>query len=259
MEYNSILFEKREKTAIITFNRPESMNAIAPVLMDEVQDALQIINEDTEIGCAIVTGAGKAFMAGADLKLFSMSDSSQSKSYNDRIIAMNNAFDRLRVPVIAAINGYAMGGGLELALACSIRVASTKAKMALPEVKLGIIPGSGGTQRLPRLIPRGRALKLLLTGDSIDAKEAYFMGVVDDVTEPDELLPFCLAMAERINMNGPFAVEMVKKCVGVGMNMAFEEAMEYTTVQISTLKNTSDSSEGARAFTEKRPPIFKRQ
>lgn len=258
MKYNSITYEKVNRTAIITFNTPETMNAISANMMDEVQHALHDIEQDTSIGCAIVTGNGRAFMAGADLKLFRESSSEESTAYNNKIIQMNHSFENLRVPVIAAINGYAMGGGFELALSCTMRFASQRAKLALPEVKLGIIPGSGGTQRLPRIIPKGRAMRLLLTGETITAEEAYRLGVVDEVTESDELLPACLSLADKINANAPLAVEMAKKCVNVGLNMAFAEAMEYTDVQIKTLKHSSDAKEGPLSFVEKRAPVYKR-
>lgn len=259
MEYNNIKLEINDGIAIITFNRPETMNAMTEELMEETRDALSCINRDLTVRVAIVTGEGKAFMAGANLKVIGDMPLEENTAYNNKIIAMINDFNRCRVPVIAAINGFAFGGGLELSLACAIRIASKKAKMGLPEVGLGILPGAGGTQRLPRLIPQGRALKLLLTGDTLTADDAFQIGIVDEVAEPDELMSVCVSLAQRIASKPPLSVEIIKDCVINGAEMDLDHAIKYTSSQLEKLVVSDDFQEGIKSFLEKREGHFNRK
>jgi enoyl-CoA hydratase/carnithine racemase len=180
-EYKTIILEKKEGIGYITLNRPEVFNAISQELIDEFSDALEEVNKDYEIRVLILTGAGEGFQAGADIRELSVMTPMSILRWNEGVLRNNAKLEKLRQPVIAAINGLAMGGGLELALSCSIRIAVAGAKLALPEVKLGIIPGTGGTQRLPRLIGKGKAYELLLTGDTITAEEALNIGLVKKV------------------------------------------------------------------------------
>ncbi len=259
MEYkNSIKLEIKESIAILTFNTPETMNAMTEELMSETMEALKAINKDLSIRAAIVTGSGKAFMAGANLKEIGSMPLEVNTEYNDKIISMVQAFNHLRVPVIAAMNGYAFGGGLELALGCTIRIASSKCKMGLPEVGLGILPGAGGTQRLPRLIPQGRAMYLLLTGETIDAQKAYEMGIVDEVTDPENLIDRCFAIAKTIASKAPLSVEIIKNCVVNGLEMDIDHAIQYTSRQLEKLVVSNDFQEGIASFLEKRSPKFSR-
>ena len=256
MDYKEIIYERRGPVAVITFNRPTAMNAISMRMLDEFMDAIQVMRSDPTLVVAVITGAGRAFMAGADLKEVSRYTREESKVYNDRIISSFSQIEQLDIPVIAAINGFAFGGGMELTLACTMRFAAQSAKMALTEVKLGIMPGAGGTQRLPRLIQRSKALRILLTGDTLTADEACRLGVVDEVVPDEELLDFCLALAERIGANAPLSVKGIKNAVTTGADMPLAQALAYTDRILSTLAFSPDALEGPTAFAQKRKPKF---
>lgn len=259
MEYTVIQVTRKGGVGLITLSSPENRNALTEQLMVEVRDALAEFGRDTGIRCVILTGSGKAFMAGANLKAVGQLSVEENAAYNSRILAMTREAANLRVPVIAAINGYAFGGGLELALACTLRIASEKALMGLPEVGLGILPGAGGAQRLPRLIPMGRAMKLMLTGETVTAQEALEAGIIEEVTPPEELLPRAFALAEQIAGRAPLAVEAIKDCVLAGADLPLEEAMAYTCKSLKGLTDTEDFREGIASFLEKRPPVFRRK
>jgi len=255
--YKTIIVEKKEGIGILTLNRPEVFNAISQELIDEMRDALLNINLDDEIKVLIITGAGKGFQAGADIKELSEMSPISILRWNEGLVRVIAALEKLRQPVIAAINGLALGGGLELALGCQIRIAVAGAKLGLPEVKLGIIPGTGGTQRLPRIIGKGRAYEMLLTGDPIDAQEGLRIGLINQVVPKGEALKAAEEMAQKIVCNGPLALELCKDAVEIGMDLPLEQAVQYSQKNCITCFSTEDMKEGTTAFIEKRKAEFK--
>ncbi|MCP4623368.1 MAG: crotonase [bacterium] len=254
--YQTIRIENKGGIGFLTLNRPEVRNAFSRQMIDELQQALTAIDIDNEMRVLIITGAGHAFQAGADISELRRMQPLDILRWNEGIVRINAALEKLRQPVIAAINGAALGGGLELAIACTLRVAATSAVMGLPEVKLGIIPGTGGTQRLPRLIGKGRAAELLLTGKIIDARQALEMGLVNQVTEDDNLMPAAENLAAQILVNAPLAVELAKDALEVGKDLPLEQAVQYSQKNCVTCFSTSDMQEGMTAFLEKRKPRF---
>jgi len=257
-DYKTIILEKNEEgIGTLTLNRPEVFNAISEELIAEVLDALRTVNADGDIKVLIITGAGKGFQAGADIRELNRMGIVEILRWNEGFLRVNANVEKLRQPVIAAINGLALGGGLELALACSIRIAAEGAKLGLPEVKLGIIPGTGGTQRLPRVVGKGRAYEILLTGDPIDAAEALRIGLVNKVVPRGEAVKAAEEMARRIIVNGPFAVEMCKDAVEIGMECPLEQAVQYSQKNCIACFGTEDMKEGTTAFIEKRKANFK--
>jgi enoyl-CoA hydratase/carnithine racemase len=253
----TIRFEKRNNIGYIILKRPEVRNAFNQVMIDEIQEALRRIDKDEDIRVLIITGEGKAFQAGADIAELSRMKPMDLLRWNEGIVRINDSLERLRQPVIAAINGAAMGGGLELAISCTLRVMAENAKLGLPEVKLGIIPGTGGTQRLPRLIGKGKAAELLLTGDAIGAKEAYDMGLVNKVAPEGQVVRAAEELADRILQNGPIAVEMAKDALEIGKDLPLAHAVQYSQKNCVTCFSTEDMKEGMAAFLEKRRPQFK--
>ncbi len=253
----TITFEKKDRLGILTLNRPEVMNAFNEVMISELRRVQDEINSDEGIGVLIVTGAGKAFQAGADIEELSRMTPMEILRWNEGLLRVNASMETLRQPVIAAINGITMGGGLELALACTLRVAADSAKFALPEVKLGIIPGTGGTQRLPRLIGKGRAAELVLTGDIIKAEEALNIGLVNQVVPNEEVMQAAEKLAGRILSNAPIAVEMAKDAMEKGLDLPLEQAVQYSQKNCVLCFSTEDMKEGTSAFLEKRKPEFK--
>ena len=240
----------------MTLKRPEALNALSQSLLEELAEIPELVQQDPEVRAVIFTGEGKAFAAGADLKeIAAIKDPFMGREYalfGQRVFAEIAA---LPVPTIAAINGYALGGGLELALACDLRVAAKTAKLGLPEVGLGLIPGFGGTQRLPRLIGRGRALDLIFTGRHVDAEEALFLGLVNRVAE--DALEEAKKLAQKILKNAPIALALAKESVVRGEGLDLAEALEIEADLFGYAAATEDMKEGVRAFLEKRPPSFK--
>jgi enoyl-CoA hydratase len=259
MSYNLITFEASEDgIALVTVSRPEKLNALNAAVMGELDDAFRRVETDTAVRGLILTGAGeKAFIAGADIGELPVGGALAAREMCLRGQAVLRRLERMRKPSIAAINGYALGGGLELALCCTLRVASGNAKLALPEIKLGIMPGYGGTQRLLRLVGRGRALEMLLTGGLIDAGEAYRIGLVSHVVLQTELLDFSRALLGRIFENAPLAVASILEAVDTGLNAGLEEGLRFEAAVFGTLAATEDAVEGTHAFLEKRKPVFK--
>ena len=255
--YKTILVEKKEGIGYLTLNRPEVRNAFNQEMIDEIRDALRLIDRDEETRVLIITGAGKAFQAGADIAELSIMKPMELLRWNEGVVRINAALEKLRQPVIAAINGAAMGGGMELAISCTLRVIAESAKMALPEVKLGIIPGTGGTQRLPRLIGKGRAAEIVLTGGLIDAAEAHRIGLVNKVVPHGEALGAAEKLAKEIIANAPIAVELAKDALEVGKDLPLEQAVQYSQKNCVTCFSTEDMKEGMAAFLEKRKPDFK--
>ncbi|MGB7750883.1 MAG: enoyl-CoA hydratase-related protein [Candidatus Acidiferrales bacterium] len=257
MAYDNLLFEVGEQIARITFNRPNVLNALNRKTMDELGDCLKKVRADDAIRVLILTGAGeKAFIAGADINELSQQTPVNGREftlYGQEII---HRLETLGKPAIAAINGFALGGGCELALACTLRVASRNAKLGQPEVKLGIIPGYGGSQRLPRLCGKGVAHELILTGEMITADEALRVGLVNRVVEPGELLATAEAIAKKIIANAPVAVKYALEAVERGMEMPQEEGLYLEATLFGLCCATQDMREGTRAFLEKRSPKF---
>jgi enoyl-CoA hydratase len=255
--YKTIRLDRKDGIGYLTLNRPDVRNAFNQEMIDELRDALRCIDRDEEIRVLIVTGAGRAFQAGADIAELSVMSPMDILRWNEGIVRINADLEKLRQPVIAAINGPAMGGGLELAISCTLRVIVESAKMALPEVKLGIIPGTGGTQRLPRLIGKGRAAELLLTGGVVNAPDALDMGLVNKVAPDGKVVEAAEELARRIMANAPIAVEMAKDALEIGKDLPLEHAVQYSQKNCVTCFSTEDMKEGMTAFLEKREAHFK--
>ncbi|MBR9989787.1 MAG: enoyl-CoA hydratase/isomerase family protein [Gemmatimonadetes bacterium] len=253
-----LLDREADGIAIITVNRPDKLNALNAGTVRELDRVLREARDDDSIRVIILTGAGeKAFVAGADIAELSRMGPIDGVSVSREGQATFRMIEALPKPVIGAINGFALGGGLELALACHIRIASTRAKFGLPEVKLGIIPGYGGTIRLPRLVGRGRALELMLTGDMIDTEEAYRIGLVNRVAEPEALLDAARVMARKMIANGPIAIALALESVDRGMSTTIDDAQVLESNLFGLLASTDDMREGMTAFLEKRKAEFK--
>jgi len=257
-ELKFVKLESRDSIAVITINRPDKLNALNADTVNELRSALEQVASDNNTRAVILTGAGeKAFVAGADIaelaKMNPLSGIEVSRQGQDTFRFM----ETMRKPVIAAVNGFALGGGLELALACHFRVASENAKFGLPEVKLGIIPGYGGTVRLPRVVGRGRALELILTGEMIDAQEAHRIGLVNHVYPQAELMAAAEQLAQKIAANGPVAIALAIEAVDHGYHASTEDALRLEANLFGLLASTADMREGMGAFLEKRKANFK--
>ena len=257
MSYQNILIAKEHNIAIITINRPEKLNALNKVTIAELHHAFSTLEVLQDVRAIILTGSGdKAFVAGADIAEFaefSVEEGIQLSAQGHETLF--NFVENLRVPVIAAINGFALGGGLELAMACHIRVASDNAKMGLPEVSLGVIPGYGGTQRLPQLIGKGRALEIILSAGMISAEEAYRMGLVNHLVKQFELLDFCNEIAQKIIKNSPAAISRAIHAVNASYREG-ENGFETEIKSFGKCFGTVDFKEGTKAFLEKRKAVF---
>ena len=257
VELKYVLVESRGEVAVITVNRPDKLNALNAETVNELRTALEQVADDDAVRAVLLTGAGeKSFVAGADIaelaQMTPLSGIDVSRQGQDAF----RFLEMMRKPVIAAVNGFALGGGLELALACHFRLASENAKFGLPEVKLGIIPGYGGTVRLPRVVGRGRALELMLTGDMIDAQEAYRIGLVNHVYPQSELLAAAEQLAKKIASNGPVAVALAIEAVDNGYHASTEDALRLEANLFGLLASTKDMREGMGAFLEKRKANF---
>lgn len=260
MNFENLLFEERGALALVTVNRPKVLNALNMATMSELREAFTAIRGDVATRVAILTGAGeKAFVAGADIGELNKQDPVQAKEYTHRGQAVLDLIENLGKPVICAVNGFALGGGCEIAMACSFRIASENAKFGQPEVKLGIIPGYGGTQRLPRLVGKGVAMQLVLAGEMISAQEALRIGLVNEVVAPAELMPRCEAIAQKIIANAPLAVQYCMEAVNKGMDVPLHEGLYLEAVLFGLACATEDKKEGTSAFLEKRVPQFKGQ
>ncbi|HEU5467567.1 MAG TPA: enoyl-CoA hydratase-related protein [Gemmatimonadales bacterium] len=257
MTYQTLLFDVKDGVAVVTINRPDKLNALNDQVMAELADAAERIATDPAIKGAILTGAGpKSFVAGADI-----SDLAKQGPFDGKARAMRGqgVLRRLETcgkPVIAAVNGFALGGGCELAMACHIRIASENAKFGQPEVKLGIAPGYGGTQRLPRLVGKGVALQLILTAEMIDAAEAYRIGLVNKVVPANELMAETEKMLRGILSMGPLAVRLSMEAIDHGLEMTLDEGLLLEANHFGLLAATQDTKEGLSAFLEKRPAKF---
>jgi enoyl-CoA hydratase len=253
--YQTLIYEKKDQIGILTINRPQKLNAISSELTAELRRFLDEIEGDEDLRILIITGAGdKAFVAGADINELIERDAKGGRKISRERQEIFSRIENLQVPVIAAINGYALGGGLELALACSIRVCSEKAQFGAPEVKLGIIPGDGGTQRLPRLVGPGRAMEMILTGNFIDAQEAYRIGLVNKVFPASELMEKAFELAQQIAALPPLAVRYAKDAVNGSQENLTGYVLESYLHALSC--TTQDKQEGVAAFLSKRKGKF---
>ena len=258
MSYENILLEKKSAIAYVTINRPAKLNALNMATMEELRAAFIDIKSDTATRIVILTGSGdKAFIAGADIGELSKNGAVTGKEYTHRGQSVLDLIENLGKPVIAAINGFALGGGCELAMACTMRLASENAKLGQPEVKLGIIPGYGGSQRLPRLVGKGLAMQLVLTGEMITAQEAHRIGLVNEITAAAELIPRAEAIAKKIIANAPLAVQYAMEAVNHGIETTLSEGLYLEAALFGVCCATEDKQEGTTAFLEKRPPNFK--
>ena len=258
MTFETILLEKKNSIAYVTINRPKVLNALNMATMEELRAAFHDIKNDAGIRVVILTGSGeKAFVAGADISELAKQDAVSGKMYAHKGQSVLNLIENLGKPVIACINGFALGGGCELALACTMRLASDNAKLGQPEVKLGIIPGYGGSQRLPRLIGKGLAMQHILAGEMITSQEAHRIGLVNEVTTPAELIPRAEAIAAKIIANAPLAVQYAMEAVNKGMEMTLAEGLFLEASLFGVCCATEDKKEGTAAFLEKRPAVFK--
>ena len=258
MEYTNILFEVRNKIAFVSFNRPDKLNALNEATLSELKYCFESIKKNEGVNAVVVTGKGeKAFVAGADIAELHKLDVVSAKTFAEYGQQVFNLIEKLGKPVIAAVNGYALGGGCELALACHIRLASDRAKFGQPEVNLGVIPGYGGTQRLTRLINSGRSAELILTGDLIDANKAYEIGLVSKVYPAEELIGKATELAEKISSKGQVAVRMALRSIVSCDDIPDSEGQNLESSLFSICCGTEDFKEGTLAFLEKRKPNFK--
>jgi enoyl-CoA hydratase len=257
MAFENLLYEKRNGIGYVTVNRPEKLNALNRRTMDELRKCFEGIERDDEVRAVILTGAGeKAFVGGADINELAVQTPVEGKETSVRGQKILDLIEHLGKPVIAAINGYALGGGCELALACTIRIASENARLGQPEVKLGIIPGYAGTQRLPRLVGKGCALEMVLSGDPISAAEAYRIGLVNQVVSAQDLIATAEKLAQKILANAPLAVKFALEAVNHGLEMTEAEGQFLEANLFGLCCTTADMKEGTRAFLEKRPARF---
>jgi enoyl-CoA hydratase len=258
MEFKYIIYEKSEAIATITLNRPEALNAFSKEVEDEVLQALEDIRNDENTRVVILTGAGeKAFSSGADIKAMKGMNALKARELSLRGEKICNALENLEKPVIAAINGYALGGGLEVAMACDIRIASENARMGQTEINIGLIPGWGGTQRLTRLIGRTKAKELVFTGKMIDAKTAEQLGILNMVVPADKLKETVRQFAAELAQKAPVALKVAKALINKGAEISLDAAITLEREGFGVVASTEDLQEGVSAFTEKRKPIFK--
>ena len=258
MNYEIIRVEKRALLAIVTLDRPKVLNALNAATFDELDAAFDELALDKEIRVVLLTGAGeKAFAAGADIRELAAVDAGDGKAFSLRGQAVLRKIETLGKPVIACVRGFALGGGCELAMACTLRIAADDAKFGQPEVKLGVVPGYGGSQRLPRLVGRGGALKLLLSGAIIDAREALRIGLVDEVVPAPELMQRAEALANAIAAQAPLAIAETLRLVDEGLSLPLDVALEREAESFGHLCDTADKAEGTQAFLEKRAPVWR--
>jgi len=258
MSWKNLLVEKEDNIAVLAINRPDSLNALNAETFHELVAAADAFAYDKQIRAIILTGAGdKAFVAGADIAYMQDMTALEAKEFGLLGQRVMNRIRKLEKPVIAAINGYALGGGCELAMSCDIRIAADTAKFGQPEVNLGVTPGFAGTQRLPRLVGKGIAKEILLTGDIFDAQEAFRIGLVNRVVPAAELMDYTRAMARKIAAKSQVAVRLIKEAVNEGLEMDLDKAMAHEANLFGLCFSSEDQKEGMKAFLEKRKPVFK--
>src|SRR5213082_1317353 len=256
--FENLRLDTKNQIAYVTIDRPKVLNALNMATMGELRSVFTQLKDDREVRVVILTGAGeKSFVAGADIGELQKNNPVEAKEYTHRGQAVLDLIENLGKPVIACINGFALGGGCEIAMACTMRLAGENAKLGQPEVKLGIMPGYGGTQRLPRLVGKGVAMQLVLSGDMISAQEAYRIGLVNEVVAAAELIPRAEAIAQKILANAPLAVQYAMEAVNKGMEMTLAEGLCLEATLFGVCCATEDKTEGTTAFLEKRAAQFK--
>ena len=258
MEYKTLLYEKKERIGIITINRPKRMNALNSTVLEEFNQVLSEIEGDDDVKVVIITGNEKCFAAGADItEISELATPLDAHVFIKNAQSTFNRIEDLEKPSIAAIAGPALGGGCELSMACDLRIAAENAMIGLPEIKLGVLPGGGGTQRLPRLVGLTKAKELLYTGDFIDAKEAYRIGLVNKVVPVESLMDEAIKMAKKMVAQPGVALKVIKNVVNTGINVDLRTGLAVEARGFEILCSTEDRIEGVKAFLEKRKPVFK--
>lgn len=253
MTFDNLLLERDGAVAILTFNRPKVLNALNAALLADLERALDALASDTTVGAIILTGAGeKAFVAGADINELAVLTPARGKEHARHGQRIFDRIEHLGKPVVAAINGFALGGGCELAMACTMRIAADSARLGQPEINLGIVPGYAGSQRLPRLVGKGRALEILLTGDMVTAQRAYEIGLVNQVVPAAELMPAARKLAATLASKAPIATRYILEAVNHGLDMPLAQGQFLETSLFGAIASTDDTKEGTRAFLEKR-------
>ncbi|MFZ4453553.1 enoyl-CoA hydratase/isomerase family protein [Salibacterium aidingense] len=258
-KYNHIDIDKKENTAWITLNDPKTLNALSSEMVVELDHAVRDVETDPSMKVILFTGTGKAFIAGADIEQMKSLDPLAAVEFSERTTNLYKKIEDSSKVYIAAVNGFALGGGCELSLACDLRVASEKAKFGLPETSLGIIPGGAGTQRLPRLVGPGAAKEIIFTGDMISAERAYEIGLVNKVVKPEHLISEGSELAAKILKNGATAIRFAKKSMNKGMELDIEIGTELEKNLFGLCFATEDQKEGMTAFVEKRPAVFTKE
>lgn len=254
---NLVIIEKTDKIALLRINRPEAMNSLDAVMLHEINTAVDQAAADPEVEVILFIGEGKAFVAGADIAAMSTMDEEDGMALGILGQQVFRKIETLNKPTIAVVNGFALGGGCELAMACDMRIASTRAKFGQPEVGLGITPGFSGTQRLPRLVGKAKACELILTGDIIQAEEAARIGLVNKVVPPEELMEEAMALAGRILKNAPLAVQFSNRAIKSGLETDIDTGIGLEAELFAQCFSTEDQKEGMKAFLEKRKPFFR--
>lgn len=257
MNYENIIYEKKDGIGYVTMNRPKALNALNTDVLAELDHVFREIDRDDEVRVAIITGEGRSFVAGADIAQMADLNGTEGRDMTIQGQHVMELIESINKPVIAAVNGFALGGGNELSMACDIRIASEKAKFGQPEVNLGIIPGYGGTQRLPRLVGKGMAKKLIYSAEMINAEEAYRIGLVDQVVPAEELMSTAENLAKTIMEKAPIAIKMAKVAINNGMQCDVKTGVQFEAESYTSTFVSEDRVEGMKAFVEKRPAEFK--
>lgn len=256
MEFTTIKLQKKAGYSIITLNRPDKLNALNKQLFTDLDNAITDIELDDEVRALLITGEGKAFAAGADIKELNACDGRSGKHFSEFGSNVMARLEAMTIPVVAAVNGFALGGGCELAMSCHIRYASSNAKMGQPEVNLGILPGYGGTQRLTRLVGVAKAMELNLSGDMIDAEEAKRIGLVNEIYSEDELLPKSIEFIEKVISKSPIAIKGIIEAVSSSTKLSLKEGLQFESRKFGEVCGSEDFKEGTLAFLEKRKANF---
>ena len=257
MTYEYVICNIEDRLAIVTINRPKMLNSLNRDVIKDILNCMKEIQQNNLADCVIITGAGRAFIAGVDIGVMVEMQGWQGRDWTKEGMDLMDYIENMKMPVIAAVNGFALGGGCELAMACDIRIASKKAKFSQPETGLGLIPGYGGTQRLPRIVGKGMAKYLIFTNDMIDAQEAYRIGLVEKLTEPEELMDVAIQTAKKIISRAPVATRMAKRAINASANTDVATGISYELETYEIAFQTEDRIEGMKAFLQKRPANFK--